>query len=49
MKVDVVFEFFMKFGMLFYMFYDIDVVLEGDSLCEYVVNFVWMVDYFGEC
>lgn len=46
LKVDVVFEMFQIFGMLFFIFYDCDIVLEGKMLVESNVNVNVIVDIF---
>lgn len=48
-KVDVVFEFFIKFGVLYWCFYDIDLVLDVDDVIQYEKNFKYMVGLVKVC
>lgn len=48
-KVDVVFEFFIKLGVLYWCFYDIDLVLDVDDIGQYQKNFLYMVGLVKVC
>lgn len=46
LKVDIVFDMFSIFGVLYFCFYDVDVCLEGVNFVENEVGLKEIIDYF---